>query len=234
MERIYAVADIHGHYEKYRRLLEAIRFSGEDTLYVLGDVVDRGPEPMKVLLDMMGRPNVIPLLGNHEYIALRCLQFLMTEGAALEKLDPDAAEGFQDWLRDGGAATVRDFCRLTVERQRAVLKYLSGFSACQEVRAGGNDYVLVHAGGLRDFSPEKPLRTYRLYDMILARPDYSRVYYPDRYFVTGHTPTDAIPGNPRPGRVYRANRHIAIDCGCGFGGPLGAVCLTTGEEFYEA
>lgn len=231
---IYVTADIHGNYEKYRRLLKTIRFSAGDTLYVIGDVVDRGPEPMKVLLDMMGRPNVIPLLGNHEYMALQCLRFLMTEAAnkPLEEQNSDFIEGFQGWLRDGGAATVRDFCRLPAEKQRTVLEYISGFRACEEVRAGGNRYVLIHAGGLRDFSPDKPLRSYRLYDMIAARADYSRVYYPDRYLATGHTPTDTIPGNPRPGRIYRANRHIAIDCGCGFGGPLGGVCLDTGKEFY--
>lgn len=39
---IYAVSDIHGCYEKYVQLLEIIRFSEGDTLYVLGDVVDRG------------------------------------------------------------------------------------------------------------------------------------------------------------------------------------------------
>ncbi|NCE64642.1 hypothetical protein D1159_08595 [Pseudoflavonifractor sp. 524-17] len=39
----YAVSDIHGCYEKYRELLKAISFGKNDTLYVLGDVIDRGP-----------------------------------------------------------------------------------------------------------------------------------------------------------------------------------------------
>ena len=46
---------IHGCYEQYRLLLEKIRFSDNDKLYVLGDAVDRGPEPIKVLQDMMRR-----------------------------------------------------------------------------------------------------------------------------------------------------------------------------------
>lgn len=41
---IYAVGDIHGCYSQYKEILEKIRFSDEDTLYVLGDVLDRGPD----------------------------------------------------------------------------------------------------------------------------------------------------------------------------------------------
>lgn len=39
---IYAMSDIHGCYEKYRDMLETIKFAADDTLYVLGDVLDRG------------------------------------------------------------------------------------------------------------------------------------------------------------------------------------------------
>ncbi len=54
------------------------------------------------------------------------------------------------------------------------------------------------------------------------------------YVVTGHTPTQEIAGNPRPGYIYRANHNIAIDCGACFpGGRLAAICLDTGEEFYS-
>lgn len=51
--------------------------------------------------------------------------------------------------------------------------------------------------------------------------------------VTGHTPTQGIMGNPKPGYVYRENHHIAIDCGCNRrNGRLAAVCLDTGREYY--
>ena len=38
----YVMSDIHGCYEKYRAMLENIEFAADDTLYVLGDVLDRG------------------------------------------------------------------------------------------------------------------------------------------------------------------------------------------------
>lgn len=34
--------------------------------------------------------------------------------------------------------------------------------------------------------------------------------------MTGHTPTQVIKGNSRPGFIYQKNHHIAIDCGCVF------------------
>lgn len=49
---IYAVSDIHGCYEQYKELLNKTGFSGNDTLYVLGDVLDRGPEPIQILADI--------------------------------------------------------------------------------------------------------------------------------------------------------------------------------------
>ena len=58
---IYCMSDIHGEYDKYIKMLDTINFGSKDTLYVLGDVVDRGPNPMAVLFDMMKRPNVVPL-----------------------------------------------------------------------------------------------------------------------------------------------------------------------------
>ena len=44
-------------------MLSLIEFLPRDTLYVLGDVIDRGPDGIKILQDMMLRPNVFPLLA---------------------------------------------------------------------------------------------------------------------------------------------------------------------------
>ena len=49
----YVISDIHGEYGKFMELLDIIHFSDEDILYVLGDVVDRGKNPVKTLLKMI-------------------------------------------------------------------------------------------------------------------------------------------------------------------------------------
>ncbi len=59
----YAISDIHGEYNQFMQLLEKIRFSDSDTLYVIGDTIDRGPQPIKVLQFMMEQPNIIPIVG---------------------------------------------------------------------------------------------------------------------------------------------------------------------------
>lgn len=53
----YVISDIHGNYDAYKEMLKKIRFSEEDMLYILGDILDRGPQPIKVVLDLMERPN---------------------------------------------------------------------------------------------------------------------------------------------------------------------------------
>ena len=75
----YVLSDIHGDYRRYRQMLELIGFSEDDELYVLGDVLDRGEEPLRVLEDMSMRLNVYPILGNHELMAVWVLRRLCVE-----------------------------------------------------------------------------------------------------------------------------------------------------------
>ena len=39
---IYVISDIHGEYELFMKMLEKIKFQNTDTLYILGDILDRG------------------------------------------------------------------------------------------------------------------------------------------------------------------------------------------------
>ena len=66
----YVIADIHGCYEEYMELIHKINLLDADHLYILGDALDRGPEPMKVLLDIMNRKNMTYIIGNHDYLFL--------------------------------------------------------------------------------------------------------------------------------------------------------------------
>lgn len=229
----YCVSDIHGEYETYRRLLEKLCFSGRDTLYVLGDVIDRGPDGIKILQDMNARPNVFPILGNHEFTAAVCLPWLMEEvtNQSLAKLDDTQLAALSEWIANGGGPTLRSLQQLSTEERQDILEYFQEMELYAEVEAGGRRYVLTHAA-LENFDPAKPLDDYELQDFLFGRPDPKAVYWPDKILVFGHTPTRLIPENPAPDRIYRTNGCIAIDCGCTFGGPLGAICLETGEEFY--
>ena len=231
----YVMSDLHGRYEQYRRMLEVIGFSEADELYILGDVVDRGPEPVRILTDMSMRPNVYPILGNHEYMAeylLAKLSAEITDDNAEGHLTAEDLSALAGWLVDGGQTTLEEFRRLTPDERLGILDYLSEFSPYEELDVNGRRFVLVHGGlPLEEFSPERPLWEYDEYELITAHTDYTRRYFPDRYLVTGHVPTGLI--DPAcGGRIFSRNGHFAIDCGNGGGGALGCLRLEDLAEFY--
>lgn len=230
---IYCVSDIHGEYDKFMRLLEKIHFSDSDVLYVLGDVFDRGPHPIQVLFEMMKHPNIIPIVGNHELMGITVLKFLMKEITEenIGSIDDRMMQSIINWQMNGSDTTTGEFHKLSLEKRQEVMKYLGEFSAYEEVSAGNKDFLLVHAG-LSNFSKRRSLDDYTLNELVWGRTDYEMKYFDDVFVVSGHTPTQNIKQNPRPGYIYRANNHIAIDCGACFGGRLAAICLDTDEEFY--
>lgn len=227
------MSDLHGCCDKYKQMLEKIKFNNDDTLYVLGDIVDRGDDGIKILLDMMKRPNVVPLLGNHEYMAYSVLKKFNVEITAdnyNSHLDEEAIEMFENWMFNGGITTSRAFAKLDKSERDSIMEYLGEFELYEELEVNRNTFVLVH-GGLVDFEEDKDLDEYDIHDIIWGRCDYARQYYKDKYLVTGHTPTYNIDENYK-GKIYRRNNHIAIDCGAVFGEELGCICLDTLEEFY--
>lgn len=231
----YVISDIHGEYDMFVRLLDKIGLKETDTLYILGDVLDRGPHPIKVMRRLMEMPNVVPMVGNHELMAMACLDFLcreVTEETAAE-VEFGVTEDLSCWLMNGSMTTIDEFYRLDRRMQRRIIEYIREFKTYAELTVNGEKYLLVHAG-LGNFFPGKRMDDYTLDELLWERQDYEVQYFEDQYIVTGHTPTQNILGNPKPGFIYRKNRHIAIDCGAHIpGGRLAAVCLESGEEFYS-
>lgn len=232
--RTYVVADIHGEYEMFIELLGQIRLDETDTLYVLGDVLDRGPHPIKTLLKIMEMPNAICLVGNHELMALDCLEFLTQniKDISIDALDEKMLDHLVTWQYNGSKTTIDEFRALDSGTQRKVIDFIRNLNVYEELAVGGKNYLLVH-GGLGNFYPGKEMEKYTLKELVWDRAEYDITYFDNTYVVTGHTPTQGILGNPRPGYVYQQNHHIAIDCGSNRReGRLAAVCLDTGEEFY--
>ncbi|MEO2183350.1 MAG: metallophosphoesterase, partial [bacterium] len=87
VDRIVAVGDLHGDYDQYIKVLtmnglvdEQLRWQGGKTHFVqLGDVVDRGPDSIRIIRHLMklekqarkkgGRVHV--LIGNHEVMNIQ-------------------------------------------------------------------------------------------------------------------------------------------------------------------
>ncbi len=230
------ISDIHGQYDMFMELIKKIDLKDTDTLYILGDILDRGPNPIKTLRKLMEMPNAICIVGNHELMALECLEFLMKEitDASIEELDGEMLDNLTTWQYNGSKSTIDEFVELTLEERQEVIDFIREFLVYEELTVSGKDYLLVHAG-LGNYSPERNIEDYSLHELIWVQADYDEQYFDDVFVVTGHTPTQTIEGNPRPGYIYRKNNHIAIDCGAHYpGGRLAAICLDTGEEFYSS
>lgn len=228
---IYTMSDIHGRFEKYRAMLSEIRLSSTDTLYILGDVIDRGPDGIRILRDMSMRSNVFPILGNHEFMAAICLPWLSQEitGQSLDSLTREQIAALSEWLDNGGEPTLKELRQMDREEREDILEYLHEMELYAEVEAGGRSFVLVHAA-IENFSPEKPLEAYEMQDFLFGRPGPKTIGYPERFLVFGHTPTRLLSGQDQ---IYRKGTVIDIDCGCVFeDGRLGCLCLDTLEEFY--
>ena len=230
----YVISDIHGNYNAYMDMLKKIQFDDDDILYILGDILDRGPNPIQVILDVMKRPNVEVLAGNHCVMALECLSFLLKEitQESLADLDSEMFGKLLNWRQNGAFTTIKEFLKYDRSIQQKILAFISELDVYDEIEVVGKTFILVHAG-LGNFSPEKQLWEYELNELVWDRPDYEKMYFSDKYVISGHTPTLAIESNPRLGYIYQANHHIAIDCGSSFpGGRLACLRLEDMKEFY--
>lgn len=154
----YVISDIHGQYDMFMELLDKIKLKETDTIYILGDVLDRGPHPIKTLRKLMEMPNAICMVGNHEFMALECLEFLMKEitDKSIEELDETMLDNLVTWQYNGSKSTIDEFRKLDTEGKMGVIDFIKELLIYEEVSVGDKDYLLVHAG-LGNYSPQKDI-----------------------------------------------------------------------------
>ena len=230
---IYVIGDIHGNKEKYDEMLTKLSPKDTDAIFVLGDVIDIGEDSVEILKDMMYRANIYPVLGEHEYMAKKILPLIMNAKSldeAKDMLEVDDKADLDKWLGMKSEKTISDFLSLNEEDKESIIDYLSEFQPFEEVEAGGKTFVLAHAG-IDNFEDGKALDDYSEEDFVFVKTDYTKVYFKNKYLITGHTPTVAI-NQKLMGKVYSKNGHIAIDCGAAYGGKLAAICLDALKLYY--
>ena len=242
----YVMSDLHGRYDRYIAMLDKIKFSENDTLYVLGDCIDGvdGSEPVKLLKDMMRRKNVINLQGNHEFWALPLLRPLMKisfedygvigyRNYRFGKVDCDLGS----WLSFGGDVTFEQFVSLPKSEIAELLDYMSGWGFYMDITVNGKRYIMSHSG-VHDYHSSVLAKLHKVSPREWT---FNRrgIYYHCRYFsehdnvylVTGHIASERIDPNFR-GKIFRSENHIVVDTGTTYGRSTGCLCLETNEEFY--
>ncbi len=233
---IYTTSDLHGCLADWKELLQKIRFSDKDTMFVLGDFVDFGPDSIGLLHDMMERPNVFPILGNHDLRFARNAHKIPA-GATMETLpsllDADALRSIGEWVSDGGQRTLLQYLELDEDGREAILDYIGEMTLYEETEADGVSFVLTHSG-IAEFDPSKDLEDYPPQAFLTARPTPGMEYFEDRTVIVGHTPTYRLEGGTI-GKILDDGGIIYIDCGAAHkddGGRIGCLRLDDFEEFY--
>ena len=226
---IYAVSNLHGNYAKFKELLKVISFKDSDVMYVLGDIVDYGEESMELIGDLSIRYNVYPIVGEHDYMAVKMLSGFEKMLKSGETPDKKFITKMTEWAADGGQVTLDAFRTLDAEMREGILDYLSDMTLYEEVTAGGKDYLLVHAG-IAGFKNGIDLETLKPEAFFSEPLDLTKRYFGDRTVVVGHNPTTEENGGD--GKIFYGNGSIAIDCGEARGGTIGCLRLDDLKEFY--
>ncbi|MBR4881268.1 MAG: metallophosphoesterase [Clostridia bacterium] len=238
---IYVISDIHGRYDKYIKMLEKIEFGEEDTLYVLGDVCDRGDDSAKIYLDIMSRKNVHMIKGNHEMLAEEFLSGLnekYPEGMnSIQMLELYYRKSLYGWFVNGGDSTVSSFFRHSKAERDAIVDFITALPMYAIEECNGCRYVMVH-GGLGEYRDGIALEDIPPRDLAWSQPDFNGTYFDgdNTRLIVGHTPTFLITGSKLPASIYRGTGNVTVvDCGAVFPiykGRLGCLCLDDNREFY--
>ncbi len=219
MGRRFAISDIHGCAATFRKLVvEILRFSHDDTLYLLGDYVNKGPDSKGVLdfifsLQEAG-DNVLCLKGNHDSYLLQALH------------DPIAEMYF---LERGGLATLESFG--VVQTENIPDRYLV-FMENLALYFFLDKYLLVHAGF--DFTQPDPFVDESTI-LNIRQFEVDTLQTSGRSIIHGHVPTTK---EKIVASLNAKERHISIDAGCVYKhiplmGYLAALDLDSGQLFFE-
>lgn len=229
---IYTISDLHGYpVEKLKQLLKLAEFSGDDYLFILGDVIDRnGDGGIGILRWLLTVTNATLLLGNHEAMLLTC-EFVIDEISeeTLSNLTREKLEMLSNYIANGGNVTLRELRKLPRETQRDIFEYLKECPLYETVTAGGKDYILVHAG-LGNFRKDRKLSDYSVDELIWTWPELTDEYFDDVHTVFGHTPTRSL--DPRcNGGILRTRTWTDIDVGAAYGNEPVLFRLDDGKTF---
>ena len=206
--RRFVIPDIHGCARTFRCLLEnVIHLGKDDHLYLLGDMIDRGPRSKEVIDTILQLRsdgyNVHPLRGNHEEMFVQSCR---------------DRSYFRLWMLNGGRATldsfgVEDGCDVPPSYRQ----FIAGLPYFIELP----DFVLVH--GSLNFQIPDPLADTEA--MLWSRDTaVNRQLIGGRRVIGGHTPVsrDEIRNN-------LATDRITLDNGCVYRGKQGLGSLAALE-----
>ena len=215
---VYVMSDIHGRKDRFEDILEQIELKEEDTLYILGDIIDRNPYGIALLKEIMAKPNIKMILGNHELMMLEALQ---------------AKCKIFLWYSNGGEITHERWKKYRIVTREKMLHYLNGLPFMLEIEVNGKPFRLVHGK-----SPTKKQIACKSENMLKNIVVWERVMPGDTgpegiTVIFGHTPT-CYYHKCEPLKIWYSKNLIGIDCGAAYyDGRLACLRLDDMKEFYS-
>ena len=214
----YICSDIHGMYDKFIKMLNKIEFSDNDNLYVIGDVIDRGSNSIKILQHIINSHNIHMIIGNHENSMLDYYR-----GKWVHESWAD-----HEWFSFGGESTRKEFNSLSKSEKKHILDYLETLPDYKII----DNFILVHGGFYAEskiISLEDALKNSNREEKVWNREFFEEDITIDGYTVIcGHTPTKFFGSD----YIIHKNNKILIDCGCYYGGKLACIRIDDMKEFY--
>ncbi|WP_337176538.1 metallophosphoesterase family protein [Paludisphaera sp.] len=198
--RMIAVGDVHGCSKALNAILEAISPGRDDTIVMLGDYVNRGPDSRGVLDTLAGlrrRCRLVPILGNHDEMLLQARSWLPRKSPP-EGAEPPYASPDRDWGRE--------LPRLAPSN----LAFLESCVPYFETEA----HIFVHAA----YDPALPMHRQpaSLLRWHSLRDGVPRAHYSGRKVIAGHT-------SQKGGKILNLGHIVCIDTYCHGGGWLTAL-----------
>ena len=236
----YVMSDIHGNSVNFFSLIEQINLQEEDELYVLGDVIDRYPDGIKILQWLMKRPNTWVLLGNHEYMMLKALDVNYTGDKWERNVNYERA--FHHWYRNGGQVTHAGLKLLDEEARDLLFQYLHSLPLNMEIEVNDKVYRLVHASPIENYNTIHGCDYDNIYEFaVWHRWNECHPVPEGCTMIFGHTPTFEFQDD-NVLKIWHGENAIGIDCGSGFSaeqnyysfkGRLACLRLEDMKEFYS-
>lgn len=230
---IYVLSDIHGNQQRFDSIMKQIKLQEDDTLYILGDVVDRYPDGIKILRKIMKMPNVKMLLGNHEHMMMKAIGHCAD--AASEKVNTNW-QYRRIWYGNGGRVTHEQLKHIRKEQRAEVFQYIRNLPINIDIDVDGVKYKLVHASPLEnfdtkqwhhlDYEDENEFAVWERWDLTQNVPE-------GFILIFGHTRTSHFQRG-RPLTIWKNEEAIGIDCGSGYDdGRLACLRLNDMKVFYS-
>ena len=215
----YVLSDLHGQYDKFMDMLKLTKFNDNDKMYILGDIFDRGPDPLKILDYVICRKNIDFIPGNHEYMFL---EFYNTYDARL-------------WSYNGGRTTMTQLMKRGEDYLKALYDYLTKLPLVKV----HDKFILTHAGlylpkNQNQYTLQEILSLQNAEFNLWSRSNINNErQYKDYTVICGHTPTLYVDPDQYQMSIVKRKGTIYIDCGATFtDGRLACLRLEDNKEFY--